>query len=64
MSAFGFVLARIFGNCQPDPVARLLRSLCTASFRVGWCLVTYRNPGQVGTFLYIECQSFWSFRPR
>jgi hypothetical protein len=51
ISAFGIVavdvlphvLGRIFGNCQPDPVARFLRSLCAASSRVGWRLVTHRK---------------------
>jgi hypothetical protein len=51
ISAFGIVavavlfhvLGRSFGNCQPDPVARLLRYRCAASSGVGWRLVTYWN---------------------
>jgi len=51
ISAFGIVavdalfhvLGRNSGNCQPDPVARLLRYQCAASSRVGWHLVAYWN---------------------
>ena len=57
------VPVRVTGNGQPDASAGLpYHLLCAASSRVSWGLVTYRDSRQVGALLYIECQSFRSFR--
>ena len=54
---------RVPGNGQPDASAPLLYCLrCAGGSGVLWSLVAYRDSGQAGALLDIECQSCRFFR--